>query len=285
MEWKDNKYDLINWVKCNDKLHNLNSTLVMGVLNVTPDSFYEDSRKGDFDESISQVHKMIKEGVDIIDVGGVSTRPNADLLSSKEEMKRVIPVISEISKLFPDILISIDTFRADVAREAIGAGAHIINDVYGGRFDDNMFDAVAELDVPYILMHSRGDARNMQDLTNYKDVISTVCLELSISIQKLRSKGVKDIIIDPGFGFAKTLDQNYELLEGLQYLEVLNCPILVGISRKSMIYNLLNSSPLAALTGTIVLNTVGVLKNASIIRVHDVEEAAEVKKLLSALKN
>lgn len=285
MEWKDNKYDLINWIKCNDKLHNLNSTLVMGVLNVTPDSFFEDSRKDDFDESISQVHKMIREGVDIIDVGGISTRPNADLLSSKEEMKRVIPVIAEISKLFPGILISIDTFRADVAREAIGAGAHIINDVYGGRFDDNMFDTVAELDVPYILMHSRGDAENMQDLTNYKDVISTVCLELSIGIQKLRSKGVKDIIIDPGFGFAKTLDQNYELLEGLQYLEVLNCPILVGISRKSMIYNLLNSSPLTALTGTIVLNTVGVLKNASIIRVHDVEEATEVKKILNALKN
>lgn len=285
MEWKDNKYDLINRVKCNDKLHNLNSTLVMGVLNVTPDSFYQDSRNSDYSDAIAHVHKMIEEGVDIIDVGGVSTRQNADLLSSKEELSRIIPVISQISKTYPEILISVDTFRADVAREAINAGAHMVNDVYGGRYDKQMFDTVAELDVPYILMHSRGDAESMQELTNYKDVVIDVCNELSTAIESLRSKGVKDVIIDPGFGFAKTLEQNYQLLEGLRYLELLGCPILIGISRKSMIYKLLNTSPLESLIGTTVLNTVGMLKNASIIRVHDIKEANEVNKLLEALKN
>ncbi|HLW30600.1 MAG TPA: dihydropteroate synthase [Brumimicrobium sp.] len=285
MEWKDNKYDLINRVKCNDKLHNLNSTLVMGVLNVTPDSFYQDSRRSDYNDAMTHVHKMTQEGVDIIDVGGVSTRPNSDLLSSKEELSRIIPVISEISKTYPEILISVDTFRADVAREAVSAGAHMINDVYGGRYDNQMFDTVAKLGVPYILMHSRGDAESMQKLTNYNDVVIDVCNELSVSIETLRSKGVKDIIIDPGFGFAKTLEHNYQLFEGLRYLELLDCPILVGISRKSMIYKLLNTSPLESLIGTTILNTVAVLKKASIIRVHDVKEAKEVNKLLQALKN
>jgi dihydropteroate synthase len=285
MEVKDNKYDLINWFKCQDKLHNLKSPLVMGVLNVTPDSFYQDSRKTNFQEAISQVHKMIEEGVDIIDVGGVSTRPNADLLGSEEELKRVVPVISEINNLYPDVLISIDTFRADVARQAIKAGAHIINDVYGGRYDDEMFDTVADLDVPYILMHSRGNAGSMQELTNYKDIVMDVCNELSQSVEILRSKGVKDIIVDPGFGFAKTLAQNYDLFEGLQYLSILDCPILLGVSRKSMIYKLLNTKPSESLTGTVVLNTIGMRNRVSIIRVHDVKEAIAVRQILKMLKN
>ena len=285
MEVKDNKYDLINGFKSHDKFYNLNSPLVMGVLNVTPDSFYEDSRKHNFEEAMSQISKMIGAGADIIDVGGVSTRPNADLLSNDEELKRVIPIIKEISQRYPEILISIDTFRADVAREAIFAGAHIINDVYGGRYDDKMFDTVAELDVPYVLMHSRGDAQNMQDLCDYKDVVMDVCNDLSQSIQLLRSKGVKDIIVDPGFGFAKSIEQNYELFEGLQFLKLLDCSLLVGVSRKSMIYKTLNTTASESLNGTTVLNTLGMLKGASIIRVHDVKEAVEVVQLIAALKN
>jgi dihydropteroate synthase len=182
-------------------------------------------------------------------------------------------------------LISIDTFRADVARQAIKAGAHIINDVYGGRYDDEMFDTVADLDVPYILMHSRGNAGSMQELTNYKDIVMDVCNELSQSVEILRSKGVKDIIVDPGFGFAKTLAQNYDLFEGLQYLSILDCPILLGVSRKSMIYKLLNTKPSESLTGTVVLNTIGMRNRVSIIRVHDVKEAIAVRQILKMLKN
>ncbi|HLV42813.1 MAG TPA: dihydropteroate synthase [Brumimicrobium sp.] len=285
MEVKDNKYDLINWIKCQDKLHNLESPLIMGVLNVTPDSFFTASRKASFEEAMTMVHKMVKADVDIIDVGGVSTRPNADLLSKEEETRRVLPVIEAIRKLYPNVLVSIDTFRADVARQAVSVGAHIINDVYGGSYDENMFDTVAELDVPYILMHSRGTAADMQSLCNYKDVVMDVCKELSQSVQKLRSKGVKDIIIDPGFGFAKDLKQNYELFEGMKYLKSLDCPLLIGISRKSMIYNLLKTSSDESLIGTTVLNTVAVGRNASIVRVHDVKEAIEVRKLMTALKN
>jgi len=285
MEVKDNKYDLNNKIKCRDKLYNLKYPLVMGVLNMTPDSFYEESRNTHFQDAIAQVHNMVREAVDIIDIGGVSTRPNAALLSSEEEIHRVLPVILEIRKLYPDILLSIDTFRTDVARAAVEAGVDIVNDVYAGRYDGKMFDLIAELDVPYILMHSRGDASDMQKKTVYHDVVMEVCKELSEQLEKLRSMGVKDVIIDPGFGFAKNVEQNYALFEGIRYLEVLECPILVGISRKSMIYKLLNISPKEALNGTTVLNTIGMLNHASIIRVHDVKEAVEVKKILNALRN
>lgn len=267
-----------------DKLYDLNCPMIMGIINVTPDSFYIGSRLMNSSRLIDEVTAMIGAGAQIIDVGGVSTRPGADLMTSEEELKRIIPVIKEIRSKFPNIVISVDTFRADVARQAIGSGANIINDVYGGRFDDEMFDTVAGLQVPYILMHSRGDASSMQSLCEYKDVAEEVCLELSESLLKLRSKGVRDVIIDPGFGFAKNIEQNYELFKNLSLLEILECPILVGISRKSMIYKMLNTSPQEALNGTSVLNTVGLMKNAAILRVHDAKEANEVALIVAKLK-
>ena len=285
MKWKDNKYDLNNYFKSKDKLFISQPPLIMGVLNVTPNSFFEGSRTPVFEMAISQADKMIKEGADIIDIGGVSTQLNADLLSLEEEVQRVVPVIKEIRKKHPKILISSDTFRSEVAKITVEAGADIINDVYGGRYDKNMFATIANLDVPYILMHSRGFSDTMQKKCIYKDVVSEVCFELSQSLSSLRSLGVKDVILDPGFGFAKDLEQNYQLLEGLSFLHLLNCPLLIGVSRKSMIYNYLKSTPSNALTGTVVLNTFGLLKNASIVRVHDVKEAVEARQLILKLKS
>ncbi|WP_240623464.1 dihydropteroate synthase [Brumimicrobium aurantiacum] len=280
---KDNNYELNCMIKVADKLQDFQSPLIMGIINVTPDSFYEGSRQNDLEVIIDNVRSMIASGVDIIDVGGVSTRPNADLLTCEEELDRVIPVLKHLRHEFPELLISVDTFRSEVAQKSVEHGANIINDVYGGRFDQKMFETVADLDVPYILMHSRGDAENMQDLCDYDNVAEDVCLELSKDIEKLRELGVKDIIVDPGFGFAKTVEQNYELFREMNLLKVLNCPILIGISRKSMIYKLLNSDASNALNGTSVLNTFGLLNSASIIRVHDVKEAVEVRKIVALL--
>lgn len=282
---KDNKYDAKYMIKCADKLYELECPLIMGVLNITPDSFYEKSRMQDTPNWMEKVKNRVDAGAQIIDVGGVSTRPGADLLSSKEEIERIIPVIKSLRIEFPHLLISVDTFRADVAKKAVENGADIINDVYGGRYDDSMFDTVAELKVPYVLMHSRGEAKNMQDLCEYDDVVEEVVLELSESISQLRAKGVKDIIVDPGFGFAKNLEQNYELFKNLNLLEVLECPILIGVSRKSMIYKLFDSSPEKALNGTTVLNTIGLQNSAAIIRVHDVEEAFEARQIVEKMKN
>lgn len=284
MVGKDNNYDSKYMIKGGDKLYDLKSPLIMGIVNVTPDSFYEASRLGNSVDIMAEIERMVSAGTQIIDVGGVSTRPGADLLSSDEEMERIIPVIKLIRKTFPELIISVDTFRSDVAKEAVLNGANIINDVYGGRYDGQMFETVAALKVPYILMHSRGDASNMQDLCEYQNVTEDVCLELSQSIQLLRSKGAKDIIVDPGFGFAKNLEQNYELFQNLSQLEILDCPILVGISRKSMIYKLLDIDAKNALNGTSVLNAIGLLKGASIIRVHDAKEANEVRRIVSMLK-
>ncbi|WP_107040355.1 dihydropteroate synthase [Brumimicrobium mesophilum] len=282
---KDNNYDSNSMLLNGDILYNFKCPIVMGIINITPDSFYEDSRSIDSTDILNQVRAMVSAGAQIVDVGGVSTRPGADLLSSDEELSRIIPIIKDIRSNFPTLMISVDTFRADVAKQAVLNGANIINDVYGGGFDDKMFDTVAELQVPYVLMHSRGNASNMQDLSVYDDVVEDVCRELSWKLQELRAKGVKDVIIDPGFGFAKNLNQNYELFKNLSLLQILDCPILVGISRKSMIYNLLRSNPKEALNGTSVLNTFGLLNNAAIIRVHDVEEADEVVQIVSKLKS
>lgn len=280
---KDNNYDSKSMTLGDDKLFHLNSPVIMGIINVTPDSFYKESRTNTSHEIIAQVKAMIEADAQVIDVGGVSTRPGADLLTSDQEIERIIPVIRSIRLNFPEIIISVDTFRSDVAKAAIENGANIINDVYGGRYDGNMFDTVAELQVPYILMHSRGDAKNMQDLCQYENVAEEVCYELSESLKQLRDRGVKDVIIDPGFGFAKNLEQNYELFQNLSLLELLDCPILVGVSRKSMIYKTFETSAQEALNGTSVLNTIGLMKNASIIRVHDVKEAKEVMQIVSKL--
>ena len=273
---KDNKIIPNFQLKCKDKLLDLSKPLVMGILNITPDSFYEGSRMKSKDAILATVQTMLEEGASIIDIGGVSTRPGAATVSLEEELNRVIPAIDRIVDEFPDVIISVDTFRAEVASKAVRAGASIVNDVSGGRLDSKMFETIAELDVPYVLMHSRGDSKNMQSLTDYKNVVQDVISELSRDLQKLRSLGVKDIIIDPGFGFAKTIDQNYELLNGLEHFKVLACPLLVGVSRKSMIYKRLKINSEEALNGTTVLNTIGVTKGAKILRVHDVKEAMQV---------
>ena len=273
---KDNKIIPNFQIKCKDKLLDLSKPLVMGILNVTPDSFYKGSRVKSIGVILATVQTMLEDGASIIDIGGVSTRPGADPVSMQEELNRIIPAINAIVDEFPGVIISVDTFRAEVASKAVKAGASIVNDVSGGRLDSKMFETIAELDVPYVLMHSRGDSKNMQSLTDYKNVVQDVISELSRDLQKLRSVGVKDVIIDPGFGFAKTIDQNYELLNGLEHFKVLGCPLLVGVSRKSMIYKRLKINPEEALNGTTVLNTIGVAKGAKILRVHDVKEAMQV---------
>lgn len=284
MKSKDNNYDLNNRFRYKDKLINLQNPLIMGILNVTSNSFFEKSRKSGLHEAIQHVEEMVRAGADIIDVGGISTRAKADLFNIDEELNRVIPVIKAIREKYPDLIISVDTFRSKVAYESVKAGADIVNDVYGGRYDEEMFDIVAELQVPYILMHSRGDSHNMQDLCHYDDVVEEVCFELSEQVEILKSKGVKDIILDPGFGFAKTLEQNFELLKNIHYLKVLGLPMLIGISRKSMIYKLFDFEPKDALNGTTVLNTFALLNDAKIIRVHDVKEAYQVKQLILKMK-
>ncbi|MCC5922276.1 MAG: dihydropteroate synthase [Crocinitomicaceae bacterium] len=265
------------------RLIGFSEPLIMGILNVTPDSFYSRSRLQSLKLVLQRVEKYMSEGMDILDIGGVSTRPGADFVSEKEELKRVLPVIQAINKLFPELIISIDTFRSNVARVAIENGAHMVNDVYGGRNDALMFQTIGELNCPYILMHSRGDAKSMQSQVDYNNITQDVVSELLVGINKLRSHGVKDIILDPGFGFAKTIEQNYELFKNLSFLHTLNLPLLVGVSRKSMIYKLLETDPLGALNGTTVLHTFALLNGANILRVHDVKAAMEAKLLVKKL--
>lgn len=248
--------------------------LVMGILNVTPDSFYDGGRFNKPVEIQNRIEAMVIEGADIIDVGGYSSRPGATDISVEEEMERVIPVIGQIKNRFPEVAVSIDTFRAKVAKKAIEEGADIINDITGGEGDMAMFDTVAEMKVPYVLMHMKGNPKTMQSMTgDYKNLINDIVDYFEVKIKKLQMLGVNDIIIDPGFGFAKTIDQNYELLEKLNYFNMLKYPILAGLSRKSMIYKKLNISPDESLVGTSVLNTIALIKGATILRVHDIKEA------------
>ena len=258
----------------------ISSPQVMGIINVTPDSFYSQSRSIDSKSINFQIDKMLDEGVDIIDLGAYSSRPGANDVSSQEEMMRLETAMNVIKPKVGDIPISIDTFRADVAEYAIETlGAHIINDISGGLLDKQMISTVARLKVPYIAMHMRGNPITMNDFTRYKDVSSEVIYELSEQINKLALAGVNDIIIDPGFGFSKTVEQNYELLRNLEAFHNLGYPVLVGISRKSMIYKPLNTSANEALNGTTVLNTLALQSGAAILRVHDVKAAREAIKL------
>lgn len=257
------------------KLISLESPKIMGILNITPDSFYENSRVK-IESVLQKASQMLADGADFIDIGGASTNPFvANPVSAQEESDRVLPIIEILTKNIPKILISIDTFHASVARQAIEAGSVMINDVSGGNLDPEMFKTVAELNVPYILMHSRGTFQTMTQLTDYKNVTLDVIADLKQKIMQLRELGVKDIIVDAGFGFAKNLDQNYELINHLDRFEILNCPVLVGISRKSMIWKALSITPEKALNGTSVLNTIALMKGANILRVHDVKEAKE----------
>ncbi|MBD1424862.1 dihydropteroate synthase [Sphingobacterium arenae] len=253
--------------------------LIMGILNVTPDSFFDGGKHNNLDNALLKAEELIRDGVDIIDIGAYSSRPGASPVSSAEEINRAIPVIRELTKK-PNLVLSIDTFRADVAEACVEAGAHIINDISGGTLDEHMFATVARLQVPYILMHMRGTPETMQTFTDYDDIAVDVATALGEKISVLRALGVKDIILDPGFGFAKTIEQNYELLYRVDELHYFGLPILGGISRKSMIYKKLGVTPEEALTGTIALNTVLLTKGVQLLRVHDVKEAKQLVKLL-----
>ncbi|MEH0156141.1 dihydropteroate synthase [Limibacter armeniacum] len=262
------------------RLWEIDRPQVMGILNLTPDSFYDGGQHNHEDKAMLKAESMLEAGADILDIGGYSSRPGAENVSEAEELERILPVVAAIKKKHPNAIISIDTFRAEVAKKSIGAGADIINDISGGTLDANMLKTVADLQVPYILMHMRGTPETMQQDTAYKNLVEEVLDFFVEQSNKFYELGGKDLILDPGFGFAKTTEQNYELMDHLPELKVLNLPLLVGISRKSMIYKKLGIIPQEALNGTTVLNTKAVMKGADILRVHDVKEAVEVVKLL-----
>lgn len=267
-------------INCKGKLLSFSQPLVMGILNITPNSFFDGGQHNSMQNAVTQTKKMLDDGADIIDIGGYSSQPNADFVTEEMEIDRLIPVIEVMVKTFPDIIISVDTFRAAVAEKAIEHGAAIINDISGGTLDENMFDVVGKHQVPYILMHMRGTPQNMQQFVDYDDLVSDIIYYFSERLEKAYQAGIKDVIIDPGFGFSKTLAQNYELLSKLNMFQHLDVPILAGVSRKSMIYNLLSISPKEALNGTTVLNTLALTKGADILRVHDVKEAIECVKIV-----
>ena len=265
---------------------NINEPWVMGILNLTPDSFYSDSRCNESTMIEQRVNQIITEGAKIIDIGGYSSRPGANDITPDEEYSRLATGLDIIKRIAPNAIISVDTFRADVARRCVNNwGVDIINDISGGNLDAEMFDTVASLGVPYILMHMRGTPSTMQQFTQYNDATLDVINDLSQKVSILKEKGVKDIIIDPGFGFSKTLEQNYTLLNNLEKFQSLNAPLLVGVSRKSMIYNTLGGSPDTALNGTTVINTLALTKGTHILRVHDVKEAVEAVKLTTKTLN
>ncbi len=267
------------------KLLKFDSPRIMGILNATPDSFYENSRAISESQILFKAEEMLKEGACFLDIGGFSTRPTAQEVNEDTELKRVIPFIKKLSKTFPEAYISIDTFRSKVATEAVNAGASIINDVSGGQADEAMFETVAKLKAPYILMHIRGTPTNMMADTNYNNVITEVAQYFVKKTNELKKLGHSDIIIDPGFGFSKNLAQNYELLNGLKHLHTVGFPVLIGVSRKSMIYKLLKTTPEKALNGTNILNFASLERGAKILRVHDVNEAQEAIKLFNALQH
>lgn len=267
-------------------LHYFHSPWVMGIVNVTPDSFFAESRTTDIDSIRRRIDTIVEHGADAIDIGGYSSRPGADNISADEEYSRLAKGLEIIRKYHPQTIISVDTFRADVARKCICEwDIDIINDISGGDLDPMMWQTVAELKTPYILMHMKGTPDKMQQLCQYNDVTTEVIKDLAFKTDKLHSLGVTDIIIDPGFGFAKNIDQNYRLMAELNQFKKFNMPILVGISNKSMIYKILQTTPQHALNGTTVLNTIALLNGANILRVHDVKQAKETVKLVDTLKN
>ena len=260
---------------------------VMGILNLTPDSFHEDSRIAADSELLLRAKQMIDAGASIIDVGGQSTRPGAERLDTKTEMQRVIPAIGLLRNSFPDICISIDTFYSEVAEEACASGANIVNDISGGSLDPNMFSSVAQLQVPYVLTHIQGEPQTMQHNPNYVDVVAEVLNYFSQKIEELQSAGVgaRQIIVDPGFGFGKSMHHNLQLLRGLHLFTTLNCPILVGLSRKKSLQLIVGKDASEALNATTVANTIALMNNASIVRVHDVREAVEAVKIVTAMNS
>lgn len=270
-------------INCKGQLIDLSSPKVMGILNVTPDSFFDGGKYKDETAIINQVETMLKAGATFIDVGGYSSRPGAADVSQDEELLRVVPIIELISKHFPETFVSIDTFRSKVATESIKAGAALINDISAGKLDDAMLATVGKLRVPYIMMHMKGNPRTMQQHTDYDDLVKEIVSYFAERINAAHAEKINDIIIDPGFGFAKTIDQNYELLNNLELLQMLDKPMLAGLSRKSMIYKPLDTTSEHALNGTTALHMVALQKGASILRVHDVKEAMECITLFNQL--
>ncbi len=255
----------------------------MGILNITPDSFYDGGKYKTQKDILIQCEKMLSEGVAIIDIGAVSTRPGADKVSKENEITRLLPVLKIIRKYFSEAIISIDTYRSSIAEIVVDTGADIINDISGGNFDDRMFEIIAKLKVPYIMMHIKGTPQNMQQNPTYKNVVKEIKDFFFKKIEELKTIGVNKIIIDPGFGFGKTVEHSYQILNHLDTFKSLGVPVLAGLSRKSMINKVLNTKPKNALNGTTILNTIALLKGADIIRVHDVKEAVEVIKIVSEL--
>ena len=270
-------------INCKGKLIDLSKPKVMGILNITPNSFYDGGRFKDEASILNQVELMLSEGATFIDVGAYSSRPGAEHVSEAEELIRIIPIVELLVKQFPEINLSIDTFRSEVAKQCIDAGAAMINDISAGKMDKNMLETVGKLQVPYVMMHMIGTPQNMQQHIVYDDLIKDILYYFSEQIAEARTHKIIDMIIDPGFGFSKTLEQNYELLSNLELLQMTEKPMLVGVSRKSMIYKLLDTSAENALNGTTSLNTIALLKGAKILRVHDVKEAVECVKLINQL--
>lgn len=270
-------------INCKGKLIDISKPKVMGILNITPDSFYDGGVYHDEKSVASQVHSMLTEGASFIDVGAYSSRPGANHVSEAEELKRIVPVIEFLTKEFPTINLSIDTFRSNVAKTCIEVGATIVNDISAGQLDDKMFETVGQLGVPYIMMHMIGTPQTMQEHITYDNLLKSIIYYFSEKIAAAKAHQIKDIIIDPGFGFSKTLEQNYELLNQLELLKMLDHPILIGISRKSMIYKLLETSPEQALNGTTALNTIALTKGAKLLRVHDVKAAMECVTIINQL--
>ena len=270
-------------LNCNGRLLVIDEPLVMGIINATPDSFYSGSRINEVDDVLEKAAQMITEGASIIDIGGQSTRPGSKRISTNEECARVIPFVEAIHKRFPETVISIDSFYSSVVKEAVEAGASMVNDVSAGSIDKNLISTVASLNVPYVLMHMKGDPQTMQQNPTYNNAVLEVFDFLSTKTEELHKAGIHDIIIDPGFGFGKTIEHNFQLLNSLEFFNQLSKPILIGLSRKATVYKTLGITAEEALNGTTVLNTLSLLKGASILRVHDVKEAEQAITLVQAI--
>jgi dihydropteroate synthase len=281
---KDTFFRKKETINAGGKLIDLSTPKVMGIINLTPDSFYAGSRKPLISDALQQAAKMLDEGADFLDIGAYSSRPGATDISVQEETDRLLPVVELIAANHPEAILSVDTFRAQVAEGAIKAGAHIINDISGGQLDENMFATVAKLQVPYILMHTKGTPQNMNQLAQYKDVFTEVLDYFTERYHQLKQLGVHDVVIDPGFGFAKMQEHSYTLMNRLQDLNVLGLPVLVGVSRKRMVYHVTGGTAEDALNGTTALNAIALTKGANILRVHDVKEAIETVKIFLACK-
>lgn len=268
-------------INCRGRLLNFETPVVMGIINTTPDSFYSNSRKNHIDTVLETAGQMLQDGATILDIGGQSTRPGSKRVSDEEEFKRVVPAIEAICATYPNAIISIDTYYATVAEAAVKAGAHIINDVTAGSADEKLLSVVARLQVPYVLMHIQGNLNTMQDNPTYSNVVLEVFDTLNQKLKELNRLGINDIIVDPGFGFGKTIEHNFQLLQGLSYFHHLQKPLLIGLSRKGTIYKTLNITAEEALNGTTVLHTIGLLQGAHILRVHDVKEAVQAIQLVA----